>query len=135
MCVTHSNSIQAIQVLINNEDNNALTSCQLSDAELYVLNDIRFFLLLPHKVQELVSGEKTPTLSFVLPAYEDLLVALKRERTTGRLVHIGHAVDVALSKLENYLNLSRKNPIYAIAMGMYYLFYYWLGLILATFEF
>jgi hypothetical protein len=92
---------------------------KLSDAELDVLADIRLFLLFPHKVQELVSGEKTPTLSFVLPAYEDLLVALKREHTTGQLIRISHAVNTAVSKLETYLNTARKNPIYAIAMGMH----------------
>ena len=41
----------------------------LDDDTIRVLVDIRRFLYIPHVVQELVSAEKTPTLSIVLPMY------------------------------------------------------------------
>ncbi|KZV73488.1 hypothetical protein PENSPDRAFT_602738 [Peniophora sp. CONT] len=83
-----------------------------------VLDDIRHFLLYPHKVQELVSGEKTPTLSVVLPAYEELLSALRSASTSGRLIRLQKAVNVSIEKLETYLHKARRNPVYVLAMAL-----------------
>ncbi|KAJ7039416.1 hypothetical protein C8F04DRAFT_898191, partial [Mycena alexandri] len=66
-------------------------------------------------VEELVSAEKTPTLSIVLPLYERLIIMLRNLKR--QLPKLGHAISAAIHKLEEYLGLSRRAPIYALAMG------------------
>ncbi|KAJ7704561.1 hypothetical protein B0H17DRAFT_1126873 [Mycena rosella] len=51
-------------------------------ATLKASQDIRRFLQVPHIVQEIVSAEKTPTLSLVLPMYEKLILYLGMSRRT-----------------------------------------------------
>lgn len=66
-------------------------------------------------VQELVSAEKTPTISHVLPMYEKLVVMLtdlKRD-----LPELSHAISETITKLEEYLAKSRKTKFYALAIG------------------
>lgn len=99
------------------KENEKFEHLKLRPAELSVIDDIRHFLLYPHKVQELVSGEKTPTLSVVLPAYEELLSALRSASTSGRLTRLRRCTDVAIEKLETYLQKARRNPVYVLAMG------------------
>lgn len=89
----------------------------LSEKELDVLTDIRGFLLIPHRVQELLSGDQTPTASMVLPAYEELLDLLKLARS--KYPKIAHAIDASVSVLEQYLRYTRQTRVYALAMGTY----------------
>ncbi|KAF7330238.1 putative AC transposase [Mycena venus] len=87
---------------------------RLSPVTLQVLQDIRQFLQVPHLVQEIVSGEQAPTLSYVLPLYEQLIVMLKNLVKDLDKISIG--INAAIRKLEEYLNLSRRTRIYALAM-------------------
>ncbi len=82
-----------------------------------MLADIRQFLSLPHAVQELVSGEKTPTLSIVLPAYERLIYLFGL--LSKKLPKLAHAIQASIKKLDKYLAKTRKTRIYALAMGMF----------------
>ncbi|KII93741.1 hypothetical protein PLICRDRAFT_101142, partial [Plicaturopsis crispa FD-325 SS-3] len=92
----------------------AIAHYKLTAVQLEVLEDICIFLAIPHSVQELLSGQKTPTLSAVLPAYEELLEMLKLFRVqTPRLAHMA---DAAIAKIEEYVARSRKTKIYALAM-------------------
>ncbi|KAJ7659441.1 hypothetical protein B0H17DRAFT_903015, partial [Mycena rosella] len=84
-------------------------------ATLQVLQDIRRFLKIPHIVQEIVSAEKTPTLSIVLPMYEKLIVILKD--FAKDLAVISHAINATVGKLEEYLGKSRHTKMYSLAMG------------------
>lgn len=89
-----------------------------SSVGLQVLGDVRRFLFIPHVVQEIVSAEKTPTLSVVLPLYEKLIIMLrdlKRE-----LPKLAHAISASISKLDEYLGLSRRTKVYALAIGKYF---------------
>ncbi|KAJ7244798.1 hypothetical protein B0H12DRAFT_1022182, partial [Mycena haematopus] len=88
---------------------------RLSPTTLKVLHDIRRFLQVPHLVQEIVSGEKTPTLCFVLPLYEQLIVMLKDLAKDLDKLAIG--INAAIRKLEEYFNMSRCTKIYSLAMG------------------
>ncbi|KAJ7764184.1 hypothetical protein DFH07DRAFT_738399, partial [Mycena maculata] len=88
---------------------------RLSKDTLRALHDIRRFLQVPHLVQEIVSGEKTPTLSFALPLYEKLIVMLKDLRKDLDELSIG--INGTIRKLEEYLNMSRRTKIYSLAMG------------------
>lgn len=82
---------------------------------LRVLQDIRRFLEIFHLVQEIVSAEKTPTLSVVLPLYEKLIVMLND--LAKELGEISHAIKASVEKLEEYLAVSRCTKIYSLAMG------------------
>ena len=79
----------------------------LSDVELKVLADICEFLYAPHTVQELLSAEKTPTLSLVLPTYEQLILLLKH--MMRKLDKLRHAIVATVQKLKEYFNKSRRN--------------------------
>lgn len=105
---------------MNKDRNTSIQHLELSSDDLEVLKDIREFLLIPHRTQELVSAEKTPTLSIAIPAYEKLLHLFKLFKATKP--RIAHAVDASIEKLEGYLEKARKNPIYSIAMSVYDLF-------------
>lgn len=97
------------------EKNPDLAAYAFTDIQIEVLGHIRLFLHFFHVVQELVSAEKTPTLSVVLPMYEKLIVYLKDLAKT--LPGLAHAIDASRAKLEEYLSRSRKTKIYGVAMG------------------
>ncbi|KAF8871222.1 hypothetical protein BD779DRAFT_1478372 [Infundibulicybe gibba] len=87
---------------------------KLSPTQRKVLDDIRHFLSLPHTVQEVVSAEKTPTLTVVLPAYEWLIHVFKL--LAKWLPKIAPAIDASIQKLNKYLSKTQTTRIYAIAM-------------------
>ncbi|KAJ7157079.1 hypothetical protein C8R46DRAFT_873629, partial [Mycena filopes] len=106
---------QAIDAFLALDKHADISYLALSGLELSVLRDVRQFLQIPHFVQELVSAEKTPTLAIVLPLYERLIIMLRDLKR--RLPKLSHAISAAIRKLEEYLALSRRAPIYALAMG------------------
>jgi hypothetical protein len=109
--------MKAIDVFVHKAKyRDALSHVALSQNQLLVLDDIRTFLRVPHGVQELVSGEKTPTLSVVLPLYEKLNALLGL--LINRLPRLAYAIEATKAKLAEYLKKSRKARIYALAMGM-----------------
>ncbi|THH30687.1 hypothetical protein EUX98_g3511 [Antrodiella citrinella] len=83
----------------------------LTENELRVLRDIHRLLKLPHRVQELLASEKTPTLALVLPAYEKLIKTLRIMETSRAHQKLGHAIAVAALKLEKYLAKTRSTPL------------------------
>ena len=92
----------------------------LSQVECKVLEDICEFLYAPHTVQELLSAEKTPTLSLVLPTYEQLILLLKN--MMRKLDKLCHAISTTIQKLEEYFSKSRRTRIYALAMSKSFTF-------------
>ncbi|KAJ7818482.1 hypothetical protein B0H14DRAFT_3089486 [Mycena olivaceomarginata] len=80
-----------------------------------VLQDIRRFLQVPHIVQEIVSAEKTLTLSIVLPMCEKLILMLKDLR--NKLDELSLGINTTIRKLEEYCNMSRRTRVYGLAMG------------------
>jgi hypothetical protein len=71
---------------------------ELDNVQQKALCDVREWLRILHSVQELVSAEKTPTLSVVLPLYE-------------------HPILFSAEKLDEYMGYSRQSHIYTIAMS------------------
>lgn len=71
-------------------------------------------------MQELVSAEKTPTLSLVLPMYEQLIVMLRDLKV--QLPKLAHAIDAATGKLEEYMEKTRRTPMHIFAMGKFFNF-------------
>ena len=86
----------------------------LSRHQLEVLCEIRKFLLIPHRVQQILSAYQAPTAPLVLPAYEELLDLFKLARTN--YPRIGHAISASMAILESYMGYTRQTRVYALAM-------------------
>ena len=95
----------------------AISELRLDELILKVLADICEFLDLPHVVQEFLSAQLTPTLSMVLPAYENLILALEQLRREKRLIR--HAISATLAWLRKYFAKARGSRIYALAMSKF----------------
>jgi hypothetical protein len=97
---------------------NAALSYQLfNDRQWEVLHHIHHILEIPNIAQELLSAEKTPTLSMALPAYELLVVAwtdLAKE-----IPELSHYIKVGISKIMEYISKGRRSRIYALAMSTF----------------
>jgi hypothetical protein len=111
-------ALQPIEGFLTKPKHQEIAHHALGDMALRVLDDIRTFLRVPHIVQEIVSAEKTPTLSIVLPIYEKLIVMLNN--LCSQLPEISHAINASIDKLEEYLGYSRRTKIYALAMGLFF---------------
>jgi hypothetical protein len=65
--------------------------------------------------QEILSAEKMPTPSLVIPIYEKLVVMLNDlER---ELPELSHAILASVMKLKEYPAKSRRTKLYALAIG------------------
>ncbi|KAJ7862365.1 hypothetical protein B0H14DRAFT_2251944, partial [Mycena olivaceomarginata] len=64
---------QAVEKFLDDPIQKQMSWHRLTPATLKTLEDIRQFLQVPHLVQEIVSGEKTPILSYVPPLYGQLI--------------------------------------------------------------
>ncbi|KAF8129408.1 hypothetical protein K438DRAFT_2137098, partial [Mycena galopus ATCC 62051] len=106
----------AVERFLNDPKQDDISWHLLNPKTLQVLTDIRRFLQIPHLVQEIVSGEKTPTLSYVLPMYEQLIIMLKNLAKDLDKLTFGIHGAIAIRKLEEYLNMSRRSRMYGLAM-------------------
>nr|VWO95490.1 Lmo0415 protein [Ganoderma boninense] len=86
----------------------------LSDWQMQVLQDIRYFLRIPHFVQSRLSSTHATSASMVLPVYERLINRL-REACNER-PRIAHGIKASISALEKYLSFTRTTRAYAYAM-------------------
>jgi hypothetical protein len=82
-----------------------------------VLKDLLGFLGFFNAVQETLACEKTPTLPYVLPLYEQLFMLLKD--LCYEYPKLMHAVYASLKKLDKYRTESQESDLYVLAMGMY----------------
>lgn len=89
---------------------------QITEVEVAVLKGVLQVLDSPHHVQELLSGEKTSTLSQALPAYEEFIEYWKKLCNT--IPELEYYIKVGISKLEEYIGEARETRVYARAMGM-----------------
>ncbi|KAJ6473957.1 hypothetical protein C8R47DRAFT_1053485 [Mycena vitilis] len=104
----------AVQCFLNHPQQSAIANLLFKPLEYQVLHDIQSILAIPHAAQELLSAEKTPTLSAALPAFELLLdswINLQQE-----LPMLGHYIGVGITKIQEYVNKGRKTRAYALAM-------------------
>ncbi|KAG5633628.1 hypothetical protein H0H81_006433, partial [Sphagnurus paluster] len=108
--------MDAICRLLEQEKYQDLSYLSLYDSELKTLCEIKQFLEIPHAVQELVSAERTPTLTVALPAYEQLLAMFKLFKNNPLDANIIEAIDASIEKLETYLEKTRNTRVYAIAL-------------------
>ncbi|KAJ3911390.1 hypothetical protein F5877DRAFT_93789 [Lentinula edodes] len=94
-----------------------LDKYRLTPKQIEVLLDIQEYLLYAHMVQELLSAQRTPTLSVVLPLYEKLILELNAAKED--LPKISHAISASVAKLEEYLQYARQNRVYVLAMVLH----------------
>jgi hypothetical protein len=106
---------QAINSFIHQPKHHELTKHELDNVQQKALCDVCEWLRILHSVQELVSAEKTPTLSVVLPLYEQLIGMLKK--MVRILPKIAHTILFSMEKLEEYMMYSCQSCVYAIAMS------------------
>ena len=100
--------------MLDNPNHSDVAEHALTDIEITVLKDIRSFLSVFHYAQQIVSAEKTPTLSIVIPVYEKLIGMfqnLKRHKP-----NIAHAIKASIEKLEEYMGKARSTKMYVLAM-------------------
>lgn len=71
-----------------------------------------------------MSAQKTPTLCDAIPAYEILLCAFREAKTV--LPRLSEAIDECIRKIEEYMNIERRKPIYALSISTPPLFSLWL---------
>ncbi|PPR07616.1 hypothetical protein CVT24_004169 [Panaeolus cyanescens] len=104
----------ACERFIDNSSDWELEQYKFTKVELQVLTDYRELLHVFHLVQEVVSAEKMPTLSIVLPLYEKLTIVLANFSISKP--QLKHAVEPAIDKLKKYMSEARSSKAYALAM-------------------
>lgn len=97
----------------------ALISNLFTQDEFQVLHDIHTIFQVPHAAQELLSAEKTPTLSMALPAFEMLITSWTHLQKT--IPKLAHYIGVGIAKINMYMLKGRKSCIYALAMSKSYI--------------
>jgi hypothetical protein len=112
-----ANSSQAVYTWGNTNTIAEVCRHLLTPAQLDALDNIAEILLVPHQAQELMSAEKTPTLSMALPLYELLI----KRWTLMKIEKPLYApfIDIGIKKIVEYVELSRKSKIYALAIGVF----------------
>ncbi|CAE6470177.1 unnamed protein product [Rhizoctonia solani] len=88
----------------------------MSDLEFRVLQDILACLNVPHRAQELLSSEQTPTLSLVFPVYDQLIYSWRQ--LAKCLGPYSHAIECGIAKIEDYMALSRSSLVHIVVMVM-----------------
>jgi hypothetical protein len=94
----------------------SLTPLQFTTEEYQVLHDILMVLDKPFSAQELLSAEKTPTLSVALPAFEMLVNAWTNLQVV--IPELSHYIGVGIHKIREYVQKGRQSRIYALAMSL-----------------
>lgn len=101
----------------NYQEQAALKPLLFTDTQYQVLHDIQSILAVAHSAQELLSAEKTPTLSMALPVFEMLLNSWLHLQT--QIPELAHHIGVGISMIQKYVSKGRKSRIYALAMSTF----------------
>ncbi|KAM6490856.1 hypothetical protein JOM56_013650, partial [Amanita muscaria] len=91
----------AIQAFLSNPAHSDMEKHRFTPTEFQVLHDIRSILQIPHAAQELLSADKTPTLSQAIPAYEALVKAWLNLQQ--QLPELAHYIGVGIAKIQEYV--------------------------------
>jgi len=100
--------------MLERPEHSDIADLVLDDMDLQVLSDIRKFLNVFHTAQQIVSAEKTPTLSIVIPIYEQLISMLTDLKK--HLPNLVHAIDASIDKLKEYMEKAQSTKMYVLAM-------------------
>ncbi|KAI0317889.1 hypothetical protein OF83DRAFT_1057840 [Amylostereum chailletii] len=93
-----------VEIFLAHPDQASIRDLLPTADEWKLLEHIRDFLAIPNSVQELMSGENTPNLSAVLPAYT---LCMQRLSEFGRELPVfAPLANAAVAKFEEYFNRS-----------------------------
>ncbi|KAJ7721832.1 hypothetical protein DFH07DRAFT_867753 [Mycena maculata] len=106
----------AVQCFLNHPQQTQIAHLLFTTPQYQLLHDIQTILAVPHAAQELLSAEKTPTLSAALPAFEILLESWIDLQT--KLPMLSHYIGVGIVKIQEYAAKGRKTRAYALAMSI-----------------
>ena len=106
---------QAVRAFLLERGQSDLSDSLFNEHEISVLMDIHQVLEVAHKAQELLSAERTPTLSIALPAYE--LIIAKWKDLQQVIPELKSFIGQGIRKLKEYMSETRKTRMYAHAMG------------------
>jgi hypothetical protein len=100
--------------MLGRPEHSDIADLVLDDMDLQVLSDIRKFLNVFHTAQQIVSAEKTLTLSIVIPIYEQLISMLTDLKK--HIPNLFHAIDASIDKLMEYMQKAWSTKMYGLAM-------------------
>ncbi|OAX31001.1 hypothetical protein K503DRAFT_134938 [Rhizopogon vinicolor AM-OR11-026] len=104
----------AIQPFLLETQNTDIADLSMDVKDTDVLREIHQIIEVPHIAQEIISSERTPTLSMALPAYESLTSKWTQLQST--IWELSYYIGVGLDKLRQYINEGRKTRIYALSI-------------------
>ncbi|KAF9505581.1 hypothetical protein BS47DRAFT_1269356, partial [Hydnum rufescens UP504] len=104
----------AIKAMLGKHKFRELQSKNLSDEQWNLADKICEILSFPHSIQQLMSGEATPILSGVLPAFQQLQNCW--EDHAAKQHDISWYVYEGMEWLNKYHDKAGKSPTYVIAM-------------------
>ncbi|KAK7000830.1 ribonuclease H-like domain-containing protein [Favolaschia claudopus] len=97
----------AIDTFLKHPKQAAIAHQAFTDEQFQVLSDIQTILYVPHVAQELLSAEKTPTISMAIPAFEAVLAGwLNLQKTMPELSYF---IGCGIAKIQEYVNKGRKS--------------------------
>jgi hypothetical protein len=108
---------EAVQAFLSNPAHSDLAKHLFTPTQFQVLHNICSILQIPHAVQELLSADKTPTLSQAIPAYEALVHAWSNLQQ--KLPELAHYIGVGIAKIQEYVAKGRTSRVYALAMSKF----------------
>jgi hypothetical protein len=108
--------LKAIQSFLLETQNADIADLSMDVKDTDVLRDIHQIIEVPRMAREILSSERTPTMSMTLPAYE--LLTSKWTQLQSTIWELSHYIGVGLDKLRQYINEGRKTCIYALSMSM-----------------
>ncbi|KAI0056449.1 hypothetical protein BV25DRAFT_1814002, partial [Artomyces pyxidatus] len=104
-----------LDVFLSHPDQASIKHLRPSDTEWRVIDKLCSFLQIPNMVQQLMSGETSPNLSAVLPAYT---MCMKKWAEFGKQEpDFKPLADAGLAKLEEYYNRSTLSTVYLLALS------------------
>ncbi|RPD74060.1 hypothetical protein L226DRAFT_583602 [Lentinus tigrinus ALCF2SS1-7] len=106
----------AIKTFLSHVSRTDISHTLLRPSEYDALKEIYQILEIPHDAQQLLSYERTPSLTIALPAYELLLAGWRELRQ--EIPHMATYINTGIQKIEEYVNLSRRSRIHALAMAL-----------------
>ncbi|KAK0436854.1 ribonuclease H-like domain-containing protein [Armillaria borealis] len=104
----------AIETFLASQDFPELHWYQLSDAEWDALSNFREILAVPHAFQQILSAEKTPCISDMIPAFE--VMRSMWEKLETEMPHAKNIIHAGLNKLAEYRNQADDVDAYFIAI-------------------
>jgi hypothetical protein len=81
------------------------------------LIDILSVIEIPNDAQQLVSAEKTPTLSITIPTYETLIGTWELQAKSIALCFLRPFIRQGVEDMQHYMGAARSNKVYALAMS------------------